>query len=170
MATVAVSRVLICPPYTAEASEPAPEMRRGEELNERRPERESRGRANPAPERLAGLGHAIESEIVPRLLMSLAASRRALASLSRDGPGPIPEDVNELARLLLGRDAMAPSGFVRRLREGGMPLERICLELFAPAAHRLSELWEQDQCTFMQFTVGLSRLYAVLQQLHTSAE
>lgn len=140
-------------------------MRRGEEVNERRPERESRARANSGPERLAGLGRAIESEIVPRLLMSLAASRRALASLGRDGPSPIPEDVNELARLLLSREASAAAAFVRKLREGGMPLERICLELFAPAAHRLSELWEQEQCTFMQFTVGLSRLYAVLQQL-----
>jgi methanogenic corrinoid protein MtbC1 len=41
----------------------------------------------------------------------------------------------------------------------------ICLDLLAPAARELGLLWEEDECDFMQVTVGLCRLHQVLRAL-----
>jgi methanogenic corrinoid protein MtbC1 len=44
-------------------------------------------------------------------------------------------------------------------------LERIFLDLLAPVARKLGELWEEDQCTFTDVTLGLSRLHRVLHEI-----
>jgi hypothetical protein len=97
----------------------------------------------------------IEGEIVPRLLMSRAAVASSAPSA----------DVAELARLLLVHEGEIASEFVHMLRQHGAQPERICLELLAPAARQLGELWAQDACDFAALTTGLSRLHAVLREV-----
>jgi hypothetical protein len=97
----------------------------------------------------------IEGEIVPRLLMS----RAAVGSSSPSA------EVAELARLLLVHEGEIASQFVHMLRQHGAPLERICLDLLAPAARRLGELWARDACDFAELTTGLTRLHAVLREV-----
>lgn len=44
-------------------------------------------------------------------------------------------------------------------------MEAVCLCLLAPAARELGLLWEEDECDFMQVTVGLCRLHHLLREL-----
>jgi hypothetical protein len=108
--------------------------------------------------RYARLVRTIEGEIVPRLLMS----RPAPGSSS---PSTEVAEVAELARLLLVHEGEIASQFVHMLRQHGAPVERICLELLAPAARQLGELWARDACDFAALTTGLTRLHAVLREV-----
>jgi len=130
-------------------------------------ERAVAGPAGPCAdeERMRALARTIEAEIVPRLLMSLAASRQAAARAGTAPTTPGSDDVDELARLLLAHDGEIASAFVQILRQRGTPVERICLDLLAPVARRLGKLWEQDVCDFAELTVGLERLHLVLREV-----
>jgi hypothetical protein len=113
--------------------------------------------------RLAGLVRTLEGEIVPRLL-SLAVSAQTERSLKTAGARTAHGDVAELARLLLEHDRGAAMAFIQMLREGGTPLERIYIEILAPTARLLGELWEQEVCDFKELATGLQRLLSVLRE------
>jgi methanogenic corrinoid protein MtbC1 len=70
-----------------------------------------------------------------------------------------------LVRLLLVHDVGLATAFVESVRQRGVSLDGICLNLLAPAAQELGLLWEEDECDFMQVTVGLCRLHQVLREL-----
>ena len=117
-----------------------------------------------AEERMARLVRTIEGEIVPRLILArhvspTAPERETLIK------APDAADVKELVRLLLAHDAVIASGYVEAVRHRGASLELVCMELLAPAARELGLLWEQDECDFMQVTVGLCRLHQVLREI-----
>jgi methanogenic corrinoid protein MtbC1 len=107
----------------------------------------------------------IEGEIVPRLVLSRRASRPAEIVKAREERNPDASDVAELVRLLLHHDVAVASAYVDTVRQRGATLEMICLDLLAPAARHLGELWEEDECDFMQVTVGLCRLHQLLREL-----
>jgi len=115
--------------------------------------------------RMARLVRTIEGEIVPRLVLS----RRVIPTAKSPAAPPRKRlnstDINELVRLLLAHDAGVASAYVEAVRHGGVSLENICLQLLAPAARELGLLWEEDECDFMQVTVGLCRLHQVLREL-----
>jgi methanogenic corrinoid protein MtbC1 len=117
------------------------------------------------PDRLARLMRTIEGEIVPRLVMS----RRMAVPVSPTEVmynEPLDElDVRELVRLLLAHEPGVASAYVDIVRNRGASLDAICLDLLAPAARELGLLWEEDECDFMQVTVGLCRLHQVLREL-----
>ncbi len=120
-------------------------------------------------QRRARLLRTVEGDIIPRLLLAGRAARQdAGRAESRAAPGISQDDVSELVRLLLEHDTPVALGFVDAVRRRGPGIESICLELLTPAARRLGELWDQDLCTFMQVTVGLSRLHGVLRELNPS--
>ena len=116
-------------------------------------------------ERMARLVRTIEGEIVPRLVMS----RRVVVTPPVTGRAPErpPDDadVRELVRLLLAHDVGVASAYVETVRQRGASLEAVCLGLLAPAARELGLLWEEDECDFMQVTVGLCRLHHLLREL-----
>ena len=115
-------------------------------------------------ERMARLVRTIEGEIVPRLVLTRRVSKDWEVS---EGviKAPDASDVAELVRLLLAHDADVAAGYVEAVRHRGASLEVVCLELLAPAARELGLLWEQDECDFMQVTVGLCRLHQVLRDI-----
>jgi methanogenic corrinoid protein MtbC1 len=51
------------------------------------------------------------------------------------------------------------------LRGRGVSVEKLYLDLLAPTARYLGELWEEDLCNFTDVTVGLGRLQRVLREL-----
>ena len=112
--------------------------------------------------RMARLVRTIEGEIVPRLVM---ARRVVRVPAPIDSKGPDEADVKELVRLLLAHDVGVASAYVETVRQRGATLEAVCLRLLAPAARELGLLWEEDQCDFMQVTVGLCRLHLLLREL-----
>lgn len=118
--------------------------------------------------RMAGLVKAIESEVVPRLML---ARRAAVAVVERPGGQMLPDaaDVTELTRLLLAHDAAVANAFVEAVHQRGVAWEAVCLQLLAPAARELGRMWEEDTCDFVQVTVGLCRLHEVLRDLSRSS-
>jgi methanogenic corrinoid protein MtbC1 len=115
--------------------------------------------------RMAKLVRTIEGEIVPRLVLSRRVTPLPRGAAAHAQRFPTDLDIKELVRLLLAHDAPVASAYVEAVRQGGVSLESICLELLAPAARELGVLWVEDECDFMQVTVGLCRLHQVLRVL-----
>ena len=122
-------------------------------------------RARMAAARMARLVRTIEGEIVPRLVLARRVVRSPAATVDGASKAPDEVDVRELVRLLLAHDVGVASAYVETVRQRGASLESVCLDLLAPAARELGLLWEEDQCDFMQVTVGLCRLHHLLREL-----
>lgn len=120
--------------------------------------------------RMARLVRTIEAEIVPRLVLARRVTQFADSAKVPDLKAPEVSDVTELVRLLLAHDVGVASAYVETVRHRGASLEVICLKLLAPAARELGLLWEQDECDFMQVTVGLCRLHQLLRELSSESQ
>jgi methanogenic corrinoid protein MtbC1 len=101
----------------------------------------------------------IETEIVPRLLV---AHRQPTPEAAIETLSPAQADVVELARLSVEGETEDAVAFVARLREAGIPLESLYLQLLTPAARLLGRLWEEDRCSFLEVTIGLGRLQQIV--------
>jgi len=111
--------------------------------------------------RAALLAGAVEREIVPRLLV---AHRHAGAPMpAACVPGAT--EVADLTSYVLANDIASQNDLVERLRTGGATVESLYLDLLAPAARRLGEMWEQDLCDFTEVTIGLWRLQSIVREL-----
>jgi MerR family transcriptional regulator, light-induced transcriptional regulator len=122
------------------------------------------------------LARTIESEIIPRLMLLHRQSGRvdgAGALLPANGPGVAPlgmpavistEDVAVFTRLILAEHDPA-AAFLKDQVARGATLDTLCLDLLAPAARRLGDMWDADECDFTQVTIALGRLHVVLRQL-----
>ena len=110
----------------------------------------------------------IESEIIPRLLVAHATGPHADPDASADGgPGAVvsPDEVAEFAPLSLQVEADELLEHVDRLVARGVSLDSLLVDLLAPAARHLGELWEDDRCDFIDVTMGLWRLQEVVHEL-----
>lgn len=110
-------------------------------------------------ERRSRLATILEAQVVPRL-----AVLHRTVQVPEPGPMlPVSEaEIAGLARLLLGPDVAAPAAYVTTLRERGVGADALLLELLEPAARQLGALWERDECDFVDVSVGLGRLQALL--------
>lgn len=115
---------------------------------------------------LAGLIDTVEAEIVPRLILAHRSPPEPLAVPAPLSAGPdrapCVDDVLELSSLLLKDRFRVASNFVRSIESRGVPLESLYLDLLAPAARHLGDLWTNDICHFGDVTIGLCRLQQVL--------
>ena len=122
-----------------------------------------RRRASGQAEQHDSVNTIIESEIIPRLLMAHSATEtRTRSRLLR----PIsPDEAAHFALLPLRLEAAAlleeVDGFIAK----GASVETICLDLLAPAARKLGEMWERDECDFLDATMGLWRLQEVMREV-----
>ncbi len=117
----------------------------------------------PAEGTAALLG-AIETEIIPRLLI---AHDRSEARGEANAPemAIAPEDRERFVQSVMADSAAATLALVEALLERGVAEEAIFLDLLTHAARHLGELWEQDLCDFTEVTIGLCRLHQVLREL-----
>ena len=67
---------------------------------------------------------------------------------------PTSEDVAEFVRLVLGHTPSVGAAFIETMRARGTSLDAVFLQLFAPAARYLGELWQSD---IYDFTRGHDR-------------
>lgn len=117
------------------------------------------------------LARTIESEIIPRLMLLHRQAGRV------DGAAALPaermpvavaaisaEDVAAFTRLILA-DHDPAAAFLKDQVARGATLEVLCLDLLAPTARRLGDMWNADECDFTQVTIALGRLHVVLRQL-----
>jgi methanogenic corrinoid protein MtbC1 len=122
-----------------------------------------RRRASGQAEQHDSVNTIIESEIIPRLLMAHSATEtrtrsRLLRAIS-------PDEAADFALLPLRLEAAALLEEVDRFIAKGASVETICLDLLAPAARKLGEMWEQDECDFLDVTMGLWRLQEVMREV-----
>jgi len=118
--------------------------------------------ARPGQE-LHALVRTVEAQIIPRLVLA-----------HRDEHGrPIDfggmmhaseEDLEQCVRLLIDSGVESICAFAEGVHARGIALESVYLEVFAPAARRLGELWESDDCSFTDVTIALGRLQQVLRR------
>jgi methanogenic corrinoid protein MtbC1 len=111
--------------------------------------------------RLALLAHALETDVIPRLVLARHESAPADDILHAGPAGPTTEDMASLAHIVLRGDLAGAMAYVQDLRARNIPLERIYLSLLAPVARHLGELWAADRSDFASVTIGL----CCLQQL-----
>ncbi len=107
---------------------------------------------------------AIEGEIIPRLMLAWRAPphrppMHAAPAMTSS------KNVVEFTGLVLSSDFTMAMSYVEDLRAQGVSLELICLNLLAPTARRLGDLWNDDLCDFTQVTLGLCQLHRVLREL-----
>jgi methanogenic corrinoid protein MtbC1 len=121
-------------------------------------------RGEPNFQRAALLAGAVEREVVPRLLVAHRHAAAPAQTLCVPGGA----DVEQMTGLVLGNDMAGQDNLVERLRTGGASVESLYLDLLAPTARRLGEMWEQDLCDFTEVTVGLWRLQSILRDLGRS--
>lgn len=110
------------------------------------------------------LAKAVEYEIIPRLMLAHRVQRDGLPQPLSEGLHVSAEDVIPFAELVLHEDDAALRSFVAALRDRGVATESIFLDLLAPVARYLGELWERDLCNFTEVTVGLGRLQQLLRE------
>ncbi len=104
----------------------------------------------------------VESEVIPRLLLS----RRANPAERR----PSAAHIETLARLALSRDPGAAAAQVFALRETGMPIEMLLNDLITPAARRIGDFWVADSVDFVEVALATGRLVAAVRGLGALAE
>lgn len=109
------------------------------------------------------LARAIESEVIPRLVLA----QRSMPGLRAKGAATalLVNDVAEFAGLVLTRDQGAVDGFVSERRARGSDIESIYLDLLAPTALRFGAMWEDDRLSFADVTIGLGRLQQAMRSL-----
>lgn len=122
-------------------------------------------RNNAAKQRLAHLARTIEADVIPRLVQAHRQSPAAANIESAAGPAQSVDQVVGFVDLIVGDNDAEVQAAVDAKRRSGMSIEGLYLDLFAPAARVLGEMWEDDACDFATVTVGLGRLQRLLREL-----
>jgi methanogenic corrinoid protein MtbC1 len=117
----------------------------------------------------ASLERVIEAEIIPRLMLAQRVghddAQTDLAPL-----GDAPDEIAAFVEILLKADLDRALAAVRAIRWRGTSIEGIFMNLLAPSAKRLGELWESDQCDFVDVSIGSRRLQQIIQILSPELE
>ncbi|HTW27279.1 MAG TPA: cobalamin B12-binding domain-containing protein [Acetobacteraceae bacterium] len=110
----------------------------------------------------AALARTIETAILPRLVLA----RRAAAAPPRAAPAAA--DIAAFASLILRANTAEADGYLAQRQAAGATVEAICLDLLAPTARHLGELWEQERCHFTDVTIALGRLQRLMHAIGDS--
>ena len=74
-------------------------------------------------------------------------------------------EIDRFVECVRGHDDDLASAHVAALVERGVAVESIYLDLLAPTARQLGELWSDDACDFVDVTIALGRLQRVLREV-----
>jgi methanogenic corrinoid protein MtbC1 len=111
------------------------------------------------------LVHTVETEIVPRLVALYRGMTSGVPPRARAQRGTIGEaEVVQFTELVLTHHEPALT-ILRQLAERGATAHELCLDLLAPTARRLGEMWNTDCCDFTDVTIALGRLQLMLREL-----
>ena len=105
----------------------------------------------------------VEQDVIPRLLL---ARRDQPETAALAVPFVVSEaQVAELVRLVLAREEANSVSFVEGLYAAGYAAETLYLDLLAPTARQLGQMWVDDDCDFTDVTIGLFLLQSSLREL-----
>lgn len=121
-------------------------------------------RRDDLAQRQARLARAISGSIIPRLLRLHTQFLPEAPPIEYvvEALAPTRSDVTGLAEIVLGDDLEAAVAYVLVLRDRGLSMETLLVELLEPAARHLGELWDNDDCDFIDVTLGVARLQKLL--------
>lgn len=107
---------------------------------------------------LASLIHAVELDVIPNLLTAYRRPERANARATE-------RDVAMLSTLMLSDNVPDALRLIEQLRDQGLSIESIYLDLLGATARNLGEMWDDDRIGFIDVTIGLCALHQVLFRL-----
>ncbi|MEJ1934548.1 cobalamin B12-binding domain-containing protein [Nostoc sp. NIES-2111] len=111
------------------------------------------------------LAQIVQTEILPRLVGLHAENANGEAQGSN---GPAIPDIVRLAHLVLDPDIDLSVDFIVGLRKRGLSMDGLFVNLLEPAARCLGTMWDNDECSFVDVTLGVGRLQQLLAMLSSS--
>jgi methanogenic corrinoid protein MtbC1 len=111
------------------------------------------------------LTQVIENQIIPRLVQAHRVETRAQDTHMPGGPTISMKQVATFVALSKSSQTSETTQFIDQLLHDGVTTDCIFLELIAPAARQLGQMWEQDLCDFTEVTCGLVRMHEITHRL-----
>ena len=110
------------------------------------------------------LARFISNEIVPRLvrLHTEVVPGAPLVEEVIEALRPNSTEIDALAHIVLGDDLEAAATYVAIMKDRGLSMETLYVELLEPTARHLGEMWDRDECDFIDVTLGVGRLQKLL--------
>ncbi len=108
--------------------------------------------------RQSRLAAIVSEDIIPRLV----TIHRATLKPGESATPPTQEEIANLASLVLGPDIDAAAAYITDVKQRGLTLDVLFVELLEPAARYLGQMWEEDRCDFIDVTLGVGRLQQLL--------
>lgn len=107
----------------------------------------------------------IESQIIPRLLEAHPCASAANAQNFKLAYQPLEADIAAFAELCVSREPEDVLAFIEKLLLDSIDNNSIFLNLIAPAARYLGQMWDEERADFTQVTLGLLRMHQVTHRL-----
>jgi methanogenic corrinoid protein MtbC1 len=113
---------------------------------------------------------AIETQIIPRLILAHQSKNEANASSNEDSfkekssASLNANSIERFTKFLLENDVQVCKAYVETLLEEGISIEDIYLKLITPAAYKLGYFWEEDLADFTAVTIAMWKIQQVLYQ------
>ena len=98
----------------------------------------------------------IDREIIPRLQMTFPSPTPDVEEVA--APARPEYDVERFLSVLRSGEVEEAFSFIENLRDSEHDLIQIYRHLLAPAAQRLGEMWEQDECNFADVTIAVTKM------------
>lgn len=112
-----------------------------------------------------GLAHTIEAEIIPRLMLAHQGEYSSAKRVRKDGGLIERQDIEQFNRIICEAALSEARQFIATLRARDVSVETILLDLLAPTAKLLGEMWEADDVDFAEVTIALCCLQQVLRDV-----
>jgi methanogenic corrinoid protein MtbC1 len=103
----------------------------------------------------------IRTRIIPKIVLALRSTPKAPEPARQESP----DAIAQFAALVMSDNDAAALAFVQRMMAQGTPVESVFLDLLAPTAQYLGELWESDATDFANVTLGVGHLQLIMRQL-----
>jgi methanogenic corrinoid protein MtbC1 len=71
----------------------------------------------------------------------------------------------DFVKIVLGDDDERVESYIAGLRAKGVTVEQIYLDILAPSARLLGDMWNDDDCDFADVTIAVERMQVVLRSL-----
>jgi methanogenic corrinoid protein MtbC1 len=108
-----------------------------------------------------GVVRTIKARIIPKIVLALLSTPKTPEPVKQEGLN----EIAQFAALALGEQDGAAFAFVQEVIARGTSVDSVFLDLLAPTARHLGELWESDTVDFANVTLAVGRLQMVMRQL-----
>ncbi len=118
--------------------------------------RHPRGQSALGSEGRRLLMSAVKQSVIPRLVALPWVARAVVPT----GPTPTIDGdmVGKLLSLCFETDGQGVAAYVVQLHRSGIPAESLYQDLLTPVVRQLGVMWENDDCSFADVTIGVLRL------------